>query len=58
LRDAAVRRHATAIAATAGDRPQLVIGLLCAADGCPVAVEVFEGNTADPAAVAPGFKKP
>jgi hypothetical protein len=35
-----------------GDRPQLVIGLLCAADGCPVAVEVFEGNTADPATVA------
>jgi Transposase DDE domain len=34
------------------DRPQLVIGLLCAADGCPVAVEVFEGNTADPATVA------
>jgi hypothetical protein len=30
------------------DRPQLVLGLLCAADGCPVAVEVFEGNTADP----------
>src|SRR6202034_1861995 len=27
-----------------GDRPQLVIGLLCAADGCPAAVEVFEGN--------------
>jgi hypothetical protein len=25
-----------------GDRPQLIIGLLCAADGCPVAVEVFE----------------
>ena len=34
------------------DRPQLVIGLLCVADGCPVAVEVFEGNTADPATVA------
>jgi hypothetical protein len=31
------------------DRPQLVIGLLCAANGCPVAVEVFDGNTADPA---------
>jgi Transposase DDE domain len=31
------------------DRPQLVIGLLCAADGCPVAIEVFEVNTADPA---------
>jgi hypothetical protein len=30
------------------DRPQLVIGLLCAANGCPVAVEAFEGNTADP----------
>jgi hypothetical protein len=27
---------------------QIVYGLLCAADGCPVAVEVFEGNTADP----------
>ncbi len=30
------------------DRPQIVFGLLCAADGCPVAVEVFEGDTADP----------
>src|SRR5262249_20906680 len=30
------------------DRPQIVIGLMCTADGCPVAVEVFEGNTADP----------
>jgi transposase len=27
---------------------QIVIGLLCAPDGCPVAVEVFEGNCADP----------
>jgi hypothetical protein len=40
-----------------GDRPQLVIGLLCAADGCPVAVEVFEGNTADPATVASQIAK-
>lgn len=40
-----------------GDRPQLVIGLLCAADGCPVAVEVFEGNTADPATVASQISK-
>ncbi|MDE0103811.1 MAG: IS1634 family transposase [Bryobacterales bacterium] len=31
---------------------QLVCGLLCAADGCPVAVEVFPGNTADPGTVA------
>ena len=30
------------------DRPQLVIGLLCAMDGCPIAVEVFDGNTGDP----------
>jgi hypothetical protein len=34
-----------------GDRPQLVIGLLCAFDGCPVAVEVFDGNTGDPTTV-------
>ena len=27
---------------------QIVYGLLCAADGCPVAVEVFDGDTADP----------
>ena len=31
---------------------QIVCGLLCAADGCPVAVEVFAGNTADPATVS------
>ena len=32
--------------------PQIVIGLMTNAEGCPVAVEVFEGNTADPATVA------
>ncbi len=31
---------------------QIVFGLLCASDGCPVAVEVFPGNTADPTTVA------
>jgi Transposase DDE domain len=31
------------------DRPQIVIGLLCAANGCPVAIEVVAGNVADPA---------
>lgn len=31
---------------------QIVFGLLCDSEGCPVAVEVFEGNTADPATVA------
>jgi hypothetical protein len=30
------------------DKAQIVIGLLCAADGCPIAVEVFAGNTGDP----------
>src|SRR3974377_2425524 len=27
---------------------QIVFGLLCALEGCPVAVEVFEGNVGDP----------
>jgi transposase len=28
--------------------PQIVYGLLCNAEGCPVAIEVFAGNTSDP----------
>ena len=36
---------------------QIVIGLLCNREGCPVAVEVFPGNTADPATVAPQVTK-
>jgi hypothetical protein len=31
---------------------QIVYGLLCAPDGCPVAIEVFAGNTADPMTLA------
>ena len=31
---------------------QITFGLLCAADGCPVAVEVFPGNASDPSTVA------
>lgn len=31
------------------DRPQVVFGLLTDHEGCPVAVEAFSGNTADPA---------
>jgi hypothetical protein len=31
-----------------GWQPQIVIGLLCTGEGCPVAVEVFPGNTSDP----------
>jgi hypothetical protein len=34
------------------DRPQIIFGLLCAANGCPVAVEVFEGDTGDPKTLA------
>jgi hypothetical protein len=33
------------------DKLQIVYGLLCAPDGCPLAIEVFEGNTADPSTV-------
>ena len=33
------------------DKMQLVYGLLCSPDGCPVAIEVFEGNTGDPSTV-------
>jgi hypothetical protein len=39
------------------DRLQIVFGLLCAADGCPVAVEVFEGDTADPQTLATQIDK-
>ena len=31
---------------------QIVFGMLCAADGCPIAVEVFRGNTADPSTLS------
>jgi transposase len=31
---------------------QIIYGLLCAPDGCPVAIEVFDGNTADPMTLA------
>jgi len=37
--------------------PQIVIGLLTNAAGCPVAVEVFEGNTADPKTVDSQIRK-
>jgi len=32
--------------------PQIVFGILSSADGCPVAVEVFAGNTGNPKTVA------
>ena len=36
---------------------QIVYGLLCAPDGCPVAIEVFEGDTADPRTLAAQIDK-
>jgi transposase len=36
---------------------QIVFGLLTNADGCPVAVEVWEGNTADPRTIPDQVKK-
>ena len=39
------------------DRPQIVFGLLTNAEGCPVATEVFAGNTGDPKTVLSQVKK-
>src|ERR1700724_2729204 len=36
---------------------QIVYGLLCASDGCPVAIEVFDGNTGDPKTLAVQVEK-
>ena len=36
---------------------QIVYGLLCAPDGCPIAIEVFAGNTADPMTLATQIDK-
>ena len=38
-------------------KKQIVFGLLCSSEGCPVAVEVFAGNTADPATVGAQVRK-
>jgi transposase len=39
------------------DRPQIVFGLLTNGEGCPVATEVFEGNTGDPTTVLSQVRK-
>src|SRR5262245_58349102 len=36
---------------------QIVVGLVCNAAGCPVAIEVFPGNTGDPTTLAPQLQK-
>jgi transposase len=39
------------------DRLQIVYGLLCTREGLPIAVEVFDGNTADPATLSVQVEK-
>ena len=39
------------------DKVQIVFGLLCNQEGCPIAVEVFKGNTADPMTLTPQLQK-
>jgi len=39
------------------DKLQIVFGLLCNRAGCPIAVEVFPGNTADPQTLRPQIEK-
>jgi hypothetical protein len=36
---------------------QIVFGVLCTREGCPIAVEVFAGNTADPSTLKPQIDK-
>ena len=36
---------------------QIVYGLLCASDGCPIAVEVFDGDTSDPKTLSVQIEK-
>ena len=38
-------------------KPQIEVGLLGNAQGCPVAVEVFEGNVGDPRTLGPQIRK-
>jgi transposase len=39
------------------DRPQIVYGLLCTREGLPIAVEVFDGNMADPSTLRAQVEK-
>src|SRR5208337_976867 len=39
------------------DKLQIVYGLLCNREGCPIAIEVFEGDTADPTTLANQVQK-
>ncbi len=39
------------------DRLQIVYGLPCSREGCPIAVKVFEGDIADPMTLASQVQK-
>jgi transposase len=39
------------------EKLQIVFGLLCSREGCPIAVEVFDGNTGDPKTLGPQLDK-
>jgi hypothetical protein len=39
------------------DRPQIVYGLLCDRQGCPLAIEAFSGETGDPSTLSPQVEK-
>lgn len=39
------------------DKLQIVFGLLCNREGCPVTVEVFDGNTGDPTTLSSQIEK-
>jgi hypothetical protein len=39
------------------EKLQIVFGLLCSGEGCPIAVEVFEGDTGDPSTLAAQVEK-
>jgi len=39
------------------NKMQIVFGLLCSAAGCPIAIEVFEGNTGDPSTLGSQIAK-
>lgn len=40
-----------------GDRPQIVYGLLCDRQGCPLAIEAFSGETGDPSTLQAQVEK-
>jgi transposase len=39
------------------DYPQIIYGLLCTREGCPLAIEVFEGNVGDPKTLGSQIQK-